>query len=177
MKYLSALNPKDIQNKVCLVRLDFNTEDDWRMNASVPTLKKLLNQARAIVILSHKGRPNGIEAKRLQQLLKKNVIFITDFQFANIRERIQKGPKGTIFLLENLRFQKGEGENDPDFAKALSGLGDIYINDAFSVSHRANASVAAITQFLPSYAGLALELEIKNLTKAMQQADRKSTRL
>ncbi|HEY4499844.1 MAG TPA: phosphoglycerate kinase [Candidatus Paceibacterota bacterium] len=178
MKYLSALNPKDIQNKVCLVRLDFNTEDDWRMNASVPTLKKLLNQARAIVILSHKGRPNGIEpklslrkeAKRLQQLLKKNVIFITDFQFANIRERIQKGPKGTIFLLENLRFQKGEGENDPDFAKALSGLGDIYINDAFSVSHRANASVAAITQFLPSYAGLALELEIKNLTKAMQQA-------
>ena len=119
MKYLSALNPKDIQNKVCLVRLDFNTEDDWRMNASVPTLKKLLNQARAIVILSHKGRPNGIEpklslrkeAKRLQQLLKKNVIFITDFQFANIRERIQKGPKGTIFLLENLRFKKGEGEN------------------------------------------------------------------
>lgn len=177
MKYLSTLNPKTLKDKICLLRLDFNTEDDWRMNASAPTLK-LLKDARATVILSHKGRPNGIEPKlslsketeRLQHLLKKEVTFIADLEFETIKQRIREAPRGAIFLLENLRFQKEEGSNNLAFARQLASLGDIYINDAFAVSHRENASVTAITQFLPSYAGLELEAEIKNLTQVMKQA-------
>ncbi len=171
---LNKVRPELLKGTV-LLRLDFNTEDEWRLEAAIPTIKFLLRKADRIVILSHRGRPNGFEkrlslkkdAVNLQRLLKKEVNFIPYFRFAEIKKFIKAGPRKSIFVLENLRFLKGEEENDRRLAKNLASLGDFYVNDAFAVSHRKNASVVALTQFLPSYAGLELEKEIKFLSHIM----------
>lgn len=232
MKFLSSLTKKDLQNKICLLRVDLNIQDaelrekkNWhpRILAVLPTIEFLIKNGAKVAILSHRGRPaplrRGISksefliskqfslkpfAKILSHLLKKPVCFI-DFDFLSLRGVPQSGttkqsfeiasPRyggarndiiasarndtegqfrnstvGSIFLLENLRFFSEEEKNNKKFAKQLASLGDIYINDAFAVSHRANASLAAITKFLPSYAGLLLEKEIKNLDKAMKNS-------
>lgn len=174
IKYLSRTNPQRLAG-TALLRLDFNTKDDWRMRAVLPTIKLLLKRSAKIVVISHAGRPNGFEKKfsikrnaaTLSRLIGRKVIFIDHFDFKKIARTVQKAPKRSVFLLENLRFMKGEEGNSAAFAKQLASLGDFYVNDAFAVSHRANASVAAITKFLPSYAGLELELEIASLSKAM----------
>ena len=176
MRYLSRLAPSDFKNKICLLRLDFNTEDNWRMLASVPTIKFLAKYCKAVVILSHRGRPKGFERdlslrplrKVLSKMLKRNVVFMPHFRFLEIKNLVREASGGTVFLLENLRFLEGEAENNRILAEHLAMLGDFYANDAFAVSHRANASVAAITKFLPSYAGLELEAEIKNLSKVIK---------
>ena len=111
------------------------------------------------------------DAVNLSRLLKRKIIFIGHFDLARIKKKIAESPSGSIILLENLRFIKGEEENDAKFAKQLASLGDLYVNDAFAVSHRANASVAAITKFLPSYAGMELEAEIKHLSAVMTRPD------
>lgn len=160
-----------------LVRLDFNTEDTWRLVSAIPTLKFLFWKADRIIIISHKGRPNGFEkrfslssnASVLSRYLRRKVIFTPHFRFSEIRKKIAASPHGSVFLLENLRFIKGEETNDKKLARQLASLGDYYVNDAFAVSHRANASVAAITRFLPSFAGLGLEAEIKNLGVVMKK--------
>jgi 3-phosphoglycerate kinase len=175
IRYLSAAKPKEIAG-VALVRLDFNTEDDWRMRAVLPTIKLLLKHSAKIVIMSHRGRPDGIDhrfslqknARQLERLLGRKVIFIPSFDFAKIHAAIARAPRGSVLLLENLRFEPGEEKNDPKFARQIASLGDFYVNDAFAVDHRANASVAAITKFLPSYAGLELEIEIASLSRAMR---------
>ena len=176
MRYLSRLAPSDFKNKICLLRLDFNTEDNWRILASLPALKFLTVHCRAVVILSHKGRPAGFEkllslkrySAELKKLIGKPVVFISHFRFGAIKNLVSSSPRGSVFLLENLRFLKGESENNPALAKRLSSLGDFYVNEAFAVSHRANASVTAIAGFLPSYAGFGLEAEIKNLSQTMK---------
>ena len=155
-----------------LLRLDFNTEDDWRMRAVLPTIKFLLKTSEKIVIASHHGRPIGTDKKlslrknaaTLSRFLWRKVIFMPDFDFEKIKEEIKRAPRGSMFLLENLRFNPGEEKNDPKFAKQLASLADFYVNDAFAVDHRANASLVAITKFLPSYAGFELENEIKSLS-------------
>lgn len=154
MKYLSQLKPDQLKGKTCLVRVDLNVEDEkkdnFRLQAILPTLKFLIKNKAKIIILSHRGRrPKLLSLK----------------PFAKIISRLLKKP---VRFLENLRFSAGEEKNDKKFAKRLAALGDIYINDAFAVSHRQNASVVAITKFLPSYAGLLLEKEIKNLGSAMK---------
>lgn len=175
IKYLSAARPKAIAG-TALLRLDFNTKDDWRMRAVLPTITLLLKRSRRIVIVSHYGRPEGGDKKftlrgdavKLSRLLGgKKVMFIDRFRFAEIRRQIAASPRGSVFLLENLRFLPGEEKNDPKFAAQLASLADFYVNDAFAVSHRANASVVAVTKFLPSYAGLEMEREIKSLGKAI----------
>jgi 3-phosphoglycerate kinase len=174
---LSRTNPK-LLSGTALLRLDFNTEDDWRMRAVLPTIKFLLKNCEKIIIASHKGRPSKPfekkyslkqDAAHLSRLLGKKVVFINNFDFKKIRAATEKAPHGMVFLLENLRFLPGEEKNDPKLAKQLASLADLYVNDAFAVSHRANASVAAIAKFLPSYAGLEMEKEIKFLTAAMQK--------
>ncbi len=182
IRYLSVAKTKELAG-IALVRLDFNTEDDWRMRAVVPTLKLLLKHSAKIVIMSHRGRPAPLRsstakidkkfslrknAQQLERLLRRKVIFIPDFNFTKMRAAITHAPRGSVILLENLRFDPGEEKNDSRFARQLALLGDFYVNDAFAVSHRANASVAAITKFLPSYAGLELEVEIKSLSRAMR---------
>jgi phosphoglycerate kinase len=185
IKYLSKTKPSALSG-TALLRLDFNTEDDWRMKAVIPTIKLLLKTAGHIVIISHKGRPTGgtftdglphgfdrklslkKDAAALSKMLSgKKVTFINHFRFADIKREVSAAPHGSIFLLENLRYLPGEEKNDPAFAKQLSALADFYVNDAFAVSHRANASVVAITNFLPSYAGIELENEIASLSRAI----------
>lgn len=184
IKYLSKIEKNKLRG-TAIVRLDFNTEDDWRMKAALPTLKFLITAGVTVLILSHRGRPleggksqiatrkanNKLSLRKdagiLEKLLKNKVGFIPDFDFKKIKETLKKSPKGSIFLLENLRFLAGEEKNNKKLAKDLAGLGSFYVNDAFAVSHRANASVVAITKFLPSYAGLGLEEELKHLTKVV----------
>ena len=177
-----------------LLRLDFNTEDDWRMRAVLPTIKFLLKNGCKIVILSHRGRPHSAaaasrgkpfrleaelrklslkkDAAALARLLGRKVAFIRHFDFARIKRVIAKSPRGSVFLLENLRFLKGEEKNDPKLARSLASLGDFYVNDAFAVDHRVNASLVAITKFLPSYAGLELEAEIAHLSRIIARPKR-----
>lgn len=172
--YLSKTNPKALAG-TALLRLDFNTTDDWRMRAVIPTIKLLLKTGGRIVIVSHRGRPEGFDKKlslrgdaaKLSKLLGgKKVTFIDHFRFVEIKKQVAAAPRGSIFLLDNLRFLPGEEKNDVKLAKALASLADFYVNDAFAVSHRADASVAAITKYLPSYAGIEMENEITSLGKA-----------
>jgi phosphoglycerate kinase len=184
IQYLSKLNPQKLKG-VALLRLDFNTEDSWRLEAALPTVKLLSKHADAVVIISHRGRPDFVkdeagrlelppyERKRLslkkdadilRKFLKKKVKFIPHFNFGEILETVTAGEKGQVFLLENIRFLPGEAENDPELAKNLAALADYYVNDAFAVSHRAVASIAAITKYLRSYAGLVMEKEIRSLS-------------
>ncbi len=174
IKYLSAAGPKALAG-TALLRLDFNTKDDWRMRAVLPTIALLLKHSGRIVVVSHRGRPQGFDgalslrgdAVKLSRLLGgKRVTFIDHFRFAEIKAQVAAAPRGSIFLLDNLRFLPGEEKNDPALARRLASLADFYVNDAFAVSHRANASVVAVTKCLPSYAGIEMENEIVSLGKA-----------
>lgn len=210
LNYLSRASLKALKG-VALLRLDFNTEDDWRVEAALPTIRFLLRHSSKVVIASHEGRPlpslisafakamadknaparqsfngggNGRMAdfdrklslrknvKNLEKFLKRQVCFVPHFHFADIKELIARSPRGSLFLLENLRFLKGETKNSKVLAKKLASLADFYVNDAFAVSHRVNASVVAITRFLPSYGGLELEKEIKFLSHALKKPSR-----
>jgi 3-phosphoglycerate kinase len=178
MNYLSTAAPEKLKG-TAILRLDLNTEDNSRLKASLPTLELLLKTASKILVLSHKGRPVGTDAalslkdagESMKKLLGREVAFITEFNFEAIKSQIGSAPGGSVFLLENLRFLPGEEADDENLAKDLASLGDFYVNDAFAVSHRANASVHAIAKLLPSYAGLELEKEIANLGKVMQNPE------
>ena len=179
MNYLSSAAPEKLKG-IAILRLDLNVEDDSRLKASLPTLGFLMKTSAKVVVLSHKGRPSGVDlslslrlaAERMKKLLSKKVFFLPEFNFEQICETISSAPDGPIFLLENLRFLPGEEADDESLAKELASLGDFYVNDAFAVSHRANASVRAITKFLPSYAGLELQKELENLRKVMENPER-----
>lgn len=172
ISYLSQADRNALKG-VALTRIDLNSEDDWRMNSVLPTLIFLREHAEKIVILSHRGRPNGFEkplslkrsSLKLGAKLKTDITFIPHFNFDDIKEEIDCASSGTIFMLENLRFMREEEENDDNFAKNLAGLGDYYVNDAFAVSHRENASVSAIAGHASAnYGGMNFEEEIKNLS-------------
>jgi phosphoglycerate kinase len=185
MKYLSELKNRDLLNKTCLWRVDLNIHDSelknsLRIKGILPTIKYLLNNRCRIVILSHKGRPaNKVgdlslrpAALFLEKTLRRKIIFINNFNFAAIKKRINDSPAVSIFMLENLRFLAGEEKNSKTLAKKLASLGDFYVNDAFGVSHRANASVVAITKFIPAYAGFLMENEISNLNRVACETTR-----
>ncbi len=164
-----------------------------RIQAIIPTIQFLRERGARVVLLSHRGRPHqhpdphatpGKEIKKptlrpfvaiLTALLRERVgffafdaAFLKHPNFALLRTTIISPKSPGIFLLGNLRFFKGEERNDNNFARALAGLGTMYVNDAFAVSHRANASVCAITRYVPSYAGMLLEREITNLSRVMR---------
>ena len=171
IRLLRNLKKKDIDGKICLLRVDFNVEDikdALRPTASLPTMKFLLKNGARLLILSHRGRPKGVEQRFslkpfvafLQKNLKERTVFLTKIPST-------LPDNGKVFLLENLRFWPEEGANDRNFARRLAGLGDFYVNDAFAVSHRANASVTQLPKFLPSYAGLLLEKEVTTLSGVM----------
>ena len=180
MKTIESI-AKSLKDKKIILRLDLNVPlykkkitDPNRIDKIIPTLHFLINNKAKVLILSHVGRPKGkvieelsmepiceyLKNKMNQQirLIKENIY---DFQekdlFSNKNEN--------ILMLENLRFYNGEEENNEEFAKILASFGDLYVNDAFSCSHRSHASVSKITQFLPSFAGLQLESEINALKK------------
>ena len=177
-------NIKDQENlnqKKVLLRLDLNVpfkngliSDETRINKIVPILDFLIKKKSNIIIISHVGRPKGKVNKtyslkpiceNLEKKIKKKIKLLERDIFTLKKEDLFKSPDDQIVFLENIRFYKEEEENDTSFAKHLASLADFYVNDAFSCSHRAHASVSKITQFLPSFAGLQLETEIEALKK------------
>ncbi len=172
---------RNLKQKKILLRLDLNVPldngritDTTRIDKILPTINFLLKNDAKIIILSHVGRPKGKVEKKLslnpicedlKKKLNRDIKLITkNLKKINSKDLFNK-PNDKILMLENLRFYKEEEENDDEFAKHLASLADIYVNDAFSCSHRAHASVFKITKFLPSYSGLQLNLEIDALTK------------
>lgn len=174
IKFLSKQNPKKLKG-ISILRLDFNTEDFWRIDAALPTIKFLKQYAQKIIIISHRGRPNGFEknlslisdAKYLEKKLKTKINFISHFNFNKIKNEVESASLGSIFLLENIRFLKEEYNSSKKLAKKIALLGNYFVNDAFAVSHRAQTSITEIPKLLPSYAGLELEKEIFYLNQTI----------
>lgn len=196
MKSLKQI--KNLKNKRVLVRVDFNvaldknnqvdSEGAFKIEAVLPTIKYLIAQKAKVILMTHLGRPSFAKAAegkpRGQSVSSLKTDIVADYLSGILKKLVKKvdaviGPKvekeaakmkgGEILMLENLRFEKGEEENDKQFAKSLAKLGDVYVNDAFAVCHRPAASVVAITKFLPSYAGLLLEKEIQTLSQVMKK--------
>lgn len=169
-----------LNNKKIIIRVDYNVPmngkkitDDNRIRATLPTLKTLLKNNCSIIIISHLGRPNGKKdpklslkpiAKKLSTILRKKVYFLNDCIGKEVENFCSNLKPKQIVLLENLRFHVEEEKNNRAFAKKIASLGDIYIDDAFGCAHRAHASIEAITNYLPSYAGDLLTREVKNLS-------------
>ena len=184
---LDVSNLKKIteKNKTVLIRFDLNVPlnsiDEYISDRIIRIKKPILNllhENHKVIILSHLGRPNG-EIKdelslqqvvpQLEKVLEKKINFLPDCIGNEIKDKINSLEYGTVILLENCRFYKEEEENDHDFAKQLSELADVYINDAFACSHRAHASIEAISHFMPSYCGDLLEEEIINLQEVIHE--------
>jgi len=181
-------NNLDLKGKKVLLRVDLNVPmkngaitETSRIEKIIPTIKLLLKKEAKIIIMSHIGRPkgkvvNGMSLKpiseKLSLLLQKNVFFSEDLIGENTLLEINKIPNGSILMLENIRFNEGEEINDSDFSKKISTLGDIYVNDAFSCSHRSHASVEGITKYIPSYFGLQIAEEIKALKKITSEIEK-----
>jgi len=182
MKNLRTIrNIKGLRDKRVLLRIDANVPvhdgkvlDDFRLWSVRPTIEYLTGRGAVVVILAHLGRPSGRTpkltlkpiAKRLSQILGRVVTFVPELGGPLAERALASAVPGQVFMLENLRFDRGEESNGGSFAKKLAALGAVYVNDGFAVSHRAHASVAAITRFLPSYAGLLMERELKILDHA-----------
>ena len=171
----------DLKGKKVLLRVDLNVPmkngaitETSRIEKIIPTINLLVEKQAKIIIMSHIGRPKGkvVEgmslkpiSEKLSFLLKKKVLFNKDVINENTLLEINKISNGSIIMLENIRFNEGEETNDKEFSKKMSILGDIYINDAFSCSHRSHASVEGITKYIPSYFGLQITEEINALKK------------
>ncbi|HQN71138.1 MAG TPA: phosphoglycerate kinase [Smithella sp.] len=182
MKYIDQI---DMKGKRVFLRVDFNVPmdkegnvtSDKRVRASIPTITYALEKGAKLIVASHLGRPKGKRVaemslkpvvKVLSDLLKKEVLFLEDCVGPVVEQGVARLQDGQIILLENLRFQPGEDKNDAQFAKQLAALCDVYIDDAFAVSHRAAASNSAITEFVPvCAAGFLLKNEVEYFKKAM----------
>ena len=183
MRIRSVHQLKKLKSKIVFLRVDFNVPlkngrvaDDYRIKAGLETIKFLLDQGARLVVASHLGEPDRATAEyslkpvaaRLKSLLKQPVKFLPDCVGPKVEAAIKKMAAGEIIMLENLRFHQAEYANDAAFAKQLARPADIYVSDAFSVSHRAQASVSAIKKYLPSYAGLLLAEEVSALHKILK---------
>ena len=179
---------KDLKGKRVLVRVDFNVPqddklnitDDTRIKAAIPTIKYLSDKGSKVILVSHLGRPkNGPEdkfrmepvAKRLSELFGKQVQYVKDCIGSEVEKSVSELKEGDVLLLENVRFYKEEEKNDPEFAKKLASLAEIYVDDAFGTAHRAHASTEGVTKYLKGYAGFLMEKEIKFLGKLINDPD------
>jgi len=179
----------DVAGKRVLVRADFNVPldkggnitDDTRIRAALPTIEYLRDEGACVILCSHLGRPKGKPAddlrltpvaKRLSQLLQVKVTKTEDCVGSQVESVVAKMKPGDVVLLENLRFHSEETGNDPDFAKQLASLADVYVNDAFGTAHRAHASTAGVAQFLPAVAGFLMEKELTFLGEALAEPAR-----
>ena len=181
MSYKRSVSDADVSGKRVIVRVDFNVPvkdgvvgDDTRIRAALPTINLLRERGARIVCMSHLGRPAGTGfeaaysmepvAARFSELLGAPVAYVRDVCGEEALAASQALADGEVLLVENLRFEKGEKKNDPAFAAALAKLGDVYVDDAFGVAHRAHASVAGVPAILPAYAGLLLAGEVDTIT-------------
>jgi phosphoglycerate kinase len=181
----------DVAGKRVLVRCDFNVplkdgeiNDDRRITESLPTLRYLIEQGARVVVCSHLGRPEGASdpryslapvSLRLTELLGQDVALVPDCVGNGVESRVNSLSAGQVLLLENVRFHKGETENDPAFAAALARLGDVYVNDAFGTAHRAQASTEGVAHILPGVAGFLIEKELRFLGEALESPRRPFT--
>lgn len=185
MKFLKDFGVKD---KRVLLRCDFNVPlspegeilDDFRIKETVPTIEYLIKKGARVILMSHLGKPKekvveNLKLDRIQEKLMEyldlSVVKAQDCVGKKIENWTKEMAPGEVLLLENLRFHKEEEANDENFAKSLARLGDLYINEAFSCSHRAHASIVGVPKFLPSGAGLLLEKEIKSLDKILKNSE------
>jgi phosphoglycerate kinase len=181
---------EDIKNKIIFLRVDFNIPikdgkviDDTKIVKMKDIINKLLSKKTKIILCSHLGRPqkNGKEGlsldqvkNKLENILKKDIVFLSDYLNKETKNNIIQSVK-QLFLLENIRFYKEEEKNDLEFAKKLASLADIYINEAFSCSHRSHASVTGITKFIRSYAGETIINELNSLEKIFNKSNKPVT--
>jgi len=186
---LKTIDDVDVSGKVVLVRCDFNVpindegeiSDISRIERHAPTIITLVNKGAKVALLSHFGRPAGkvdedlslgFISESLTEVFKApEIVIISDCIGNVVKQVLNDMTDGQIGLLENVRFYEGEENNDSDFSKSLADIADIYVNDAFSVCHREHASVHGITNYLPSYAGFALQLEIEMLEKSLRNTE------
>ncbi len=187
-KTLRDLPPYELEGKKVFVRVDFNVpiEDgviinDKRIRAALPTINYLIDRGAKVILCSHLDRPKGWDpklslkpvAERLSRLLEKEVIFVPDCVGKVAEEAVSKLRNGEVALLENVRFYPGETKNDPEFAKKLAELADVYVNDAFGTAHRKHASTYGITKFVKiAVAGFLLDKELSYLRKALEDPKR-----
>lgn len=180
----------DPKGRKVLLRCDFNVPQnkdtgeitsDKRIVAALPTIRYLLEGGAAVIACSHLGKPKGEwkeslslapVAKRLSELLSKNVVFVKDIVGEEARRAAAALKPGELMLLENLRFDKREEKNGADFAQELASMADVYVSDAFGTVHRAHASTAGVAAFLPAYAGFLVEKEISVMGKALEDPAR-----
>ncbi|MFA4967864.1 MAG: phosphoglycerate kinase [Candidatus Margulisiibacteriota bacterium] len=180
---------KDLKGKKVLVRVDFNVPqndklnitDDTRIKAAIPTIKYLSDKGAKVILASHLGRPKAgpddklrlaPAAKKLQELMGKPIAYVKDCIGPDVEKATAALKEGDIILLENVRFYKEEEANDPEFAKKLASLADVYVNDAFGTAHRAHASTEGVTKYLKGYAGFLMEKEIKFLGQLIENPAR-----
>ncbi len=184
MKINSIKKLKNLKNKIVFLRVDFNVvldqgkiKDDYRIVAGLETINFLLDRGVRLIVATHLGEPKGKPevqysvkpvALRLKKLLSKPVKFVPESVGVKAAKAINELKPGEVLMLENLRFNAGELSNDLKFAKELISSADIYVNDAYSVCHRDQASVAAVKKYLPSYAGLLLEKEVAAANKILK---------
>ncbi|MBA2249412.1 MAG: phosphoglycerate kinase [Chitinophagaceae bacterium] len=190
---MSKFQDHNFKNEKALVRVDFNVPlndkfeitDDNRMKASMPTIKKILNDGGSVILMSHFGRPKDGPTdkyslkhlvKHLQELLgETKIVFAGDCIAEDAIQKSKELKPGEVLLLENLRFYKEEEKGDEGFAEKLSKLGDLYVNDAFGTAHRAHASTAVIAKFFPAdkkMFGLLMEAEVQSAEKVLHSADK-----
>lgn len=179
----------DVAGKRVLVRVDFNVPldadrhitDDTRIRAALPTIRYLLDHGAAVILMSHLGRPDGkvVEksrlapaAERLSALLGQPVQMAQECTGPEVEALAKALQPGQVLLLENLRFHKEEEKNNPEFARQLASLGEVYVNDAFGTAHRAHASTEGVTHYLPGVAGFLMEKEINFLGSALEDPRR-----
>jgi phosphoglycerate kinase len=180
--------PEDLTGKTVLVRVDLNVPmdgakvtDDTRLRAMLPTILELSDRRAIVLLLSHFGRPKGEKRPDMStaqlvlpihRLAGRSVRFIEDCRGPEAERAVATMLPGNIGVLENTRFHAGEEKNDPDLARAMAALGDFYVDDSFSTAHRAHSSTEAITHFLPSFAGRAMERELNALEQALGNPER-----
>lgn len=187
MPSFKTLDQADVKNKRVLVRVDLNVPmengavtDMTRIERVLPTIRELSDKGAKVILLSHFGRPKGIDKSQsleplvnvLAEQLGKMVLFAPDCIGADADKAVSILQSGQILVLENTRFHKGEEKNDPEFVTALAKNGDIYVNDAFSAAHRAHASTEGLAHKLPAYAGRALQAELEALETALEKPER-----
>ena len=186
---MKSIRDIDVTGKRVIMRVDFNVPisegtvtDDKRIRGALPTIQYLIDNGARVVLASHLGRPKGqgIEpdysmtpaARVLGRLIDQDVQVVSVVIGDEAVEASKALQNGQVMMVENLRFDGREKKNDPEFAAELAKLGDIYVDDAFGVSHRAHASVEAITKFLPSYAGFLLQKEVDTLSNVVEHPER-----
>ncbi len=187
---MKTLNDFNFKDKKALIRVDFNVPlddqfkvtDDTRIAAAKPTITKILEDGGSCILMSHLGRPKGVQDEfslkhikdEISRILGVEVIFVSDCIGAEAQKAADNLKPGQILLLENLRFYKEEEAGDKAFAEKLSKLGDVYVNDAFGTAHRAHASTAVIAEFFPDkkYFGYLMEQEIESIKKVMEDGEK-----